>query len=95
MGAAIPLFARVGFHLVASAYWDSMPTFADIVMVIETSDKLNTQLNAQSYGSRGAVVRGHCDQCPSLWRAERGQKPSPSFGRFLGGGHHQEGMEIM
>lgn len=28
----------MGFHLAVSAYWDSIPTVADMVIVIETSD---------------------------------------------------------
>jgi len=31
------LLAKVGFHVVVSAYWVSMPTVADIVIVIGTS----------------------------------------------------------
>jgi len=37
------LSANVGFHLVVSAYWDSMPTVADIVIVSETSGDDNSR----------------------------------------------------
>ena len=56
------LLARVGFHLDVSAYWVSMPTVADIVIVIGTSDDKIVDEKGSVVGRRPSLPGGSANR---------------------------------